>query len=845
MKRGSLRIYLGAAPGVGKTFAMLCEGRRAMDRGRDVVVGFVEVHGRAHTAEQIGDLEVIPRKAMTYRGATFEEFDVDAALARRPARALVDELAHTNVPGSRNAKRWQDIDELLDAGIDVISTLNIQHLESLNDAVESITGVKQRETVPDEVVRRADQIELVDITPEALRRRMAHGNVYAPEKVDAALTRYFRVGNLSALRELALLWLADRVDEALEKYRNAEGIAATWPARERVVVALTGGPESEALLRRAARIASRGAGGELHAVYVSRSDGLVAANPEQLARQRALTEELGGSHHTVIADDVAEAVLEFARGVNAAQIVVGVSRRRRWKAMLAVGVSERIVAGSGDIDVHLVTHEYAGRGALTPSRGPAIGERRRIAGWLLAVAGSLLLTGILDVTRDLHDLTFEAMLFLTLTVACALVGGWWPAVSAAVLDALLLNFFFIDPIHTLSIAEPVAVAALVLFLLVALAVASVVDLAERRRVQASRAQVEANTLTMLNQALLRTDHGVVALLDLLRETFGATSAALLRRVEGGGWQPVASVGENPATDPDRADAEAEVSGSTGVALRGRLLAAHEHRVLAAFATHLAVVLEREDLARQAANARQLEEGNRIRTALLAAVSHDLRTPLAGIKAAISSLRADDMDWRPEDERELLAAVEESADRLDGIVANLLDLSRLQTGAVTPTRRAVSLEDVVARCIGAVHDPMRVELDFAADLPDVEVDPGLLERVVANLVDNALQHTPPGTGVRVAGSSLGGRVQLRVVDRGLGVPDPEKELIFEPFQRLGDAPGGDGVGLGLAVAKGLTEAMGGALVAEDTPGGGLTMIVDLRAAPVESDRRRASASEVTR
>jgi two-component system, OmpR family, sensor histidine kinase KdpD len=832
MKRGHLRIYLGAAPGVGKTFAMLCEGRRAKDRGRDLVVGFVEVHGRAHTADQIGDLEVIPRKTMTYRGSTFEEFDVDAALARRPMRVLVDELAHTNVPGSRNAKRWQDIDELLDAGIDVISTLNIQHLESLNDAVESITGVKQRETVPDEVVRRADQIELVDITPEALRRRMAHGNVYPPEKVDAALTRYFRIGNLSALRELALLWLADRVDEALEKYRSAEGIAATWPARERVVVAVTGGPESEVLLRRAARIAARGAGGELLAVYVSRSDGLVAADPNQLARQRALTEELGGTHHTVIADDVAEAVLEFARGVNAAQIVVGVSRRSRWRAMLAVGVSERIIAGSGDIDVHLVTHEYARGSSLAPARGPAIGGRRRSAGWLLAVAGSVLLTGLLASTRDLHDLTFEAMLFLTLTVVCALVGGWWPAVTAAVLGALQLNFFFIDPIHTLSIADPIAVAALVLFLVVAIAVASVVDLAERRRIQANQARVEADTLTLLNHAVLRTDRGVAALLGLLRETFGATSVALLRRVDGaGGWTTVAAEGENPAADPDHADAEADVSRTTTVALRGRLLSAQEHRVLSAFATHLAIVLEHEELARQVAGARQLEEGNRIRTALLAAVSHDLRTPLAGIKAAISSLRSNDVDWTPEDERELLAAVEESADRLDTIVANLLDLSRLQTGVVTPTARDVGLDDVVARCIGTVSDPARVTLDFPADLPDVQADPGLLDRVVANLVDNALHHTPPGTGVRVAGSSLGGRVQLRVVDRGPGVPDADKDRIFEPFQRLGDTPAGDGVGLGLAVAKGLTEAMGGTLTAEDTPGGGLTMVVDLQAAPV--------------
>jgi two-component system, OmpR family, sensor histidine kinase KdpD len=831
MKRSQLRIYLGAAPGVGKTFAMLCEARRAEERGRDVVIGFVEVHSRPHTADQIGDLEILPRKQVTYRGTVFEEFDVDAALARRPARVLVDELAHTNVPGSRNPKRWQDIEELLDAGIDVISTLNIQHLESLNDAVESITGVKQRETVPDEVVRRADQIELVDLTPEALRRRMAHGNIYAPEKVDAALSRYFRVGNLSALRELALLWLADRVDEALERYRDKEGIEASWPARERVVVALTGGPESEVLLRRAARIASRGAGGELHAVYVVRSDGLVAGNPNRLARQRALTEELGGAHHTVVADDVAEAVLEFARGVNAAQIVVGVSRRRRWKAMFAVGVSERIVAGSGDIDVHLVSHAYARRGPLLPSRGPVLGHRRLVAGWQLALGGSALMTTVLAATRDLHELSFEAMLFLALTVICALVGGWWPAVTAAVLDALFLNFFFIEPLFTLSIADPVAVLALVLFLVVAIAVASVVEVAERRRLQANRAQVEADTLTLLNHALLRTERGVVAVLELLCETFGATSAALLRNERAGRWATIAAVGENPPIDPDQADTETEVSDEIVLVLNGRLLSAPEHRVLSAFATHLAVVLEREELARKAASVQQLEEGNRIRTALLAAVSHDLRTPLAGIKAAISSLRSEDMDWTPEDEAELLAAVEESADRLDSIVANLLDLSRLQTGVVAPTTRDVGLDDVVARCVQTVSEPSRVELSFAPELPDVRVDPGLLDRVVANLVDNALHHAPPGTPVLVNASSLGDRVQLRIVDRGPGVPDADKERIFEPFQRLGDAPAGDGVGLGLAVAKGLTEAMGGTLTAEDTPGGGLTMIVELKAAPI--------------
>src|SRR6476620_3205286 len=337
---------------------MLDEGWRRKERGTDVVIGYVETHRRANTAAQIRDLEAVPRRTVTYRDATFEELDVDALLARRPAVALVDELAHTNVPGSRNLKRWEDVEELLAAGIDVITTVNIQHLESLNDVVERITGITQRETLPDDFVRSADQVELVDMSPEALRRRMAHGNIYAAQKVDAALGNYFRVGNLTALRELALLWLADRVDEALERYRHDQGISETWPARERVVVAVTGGPESDALLRRGARIASRGAGGELAAVYVARSDGLVGASLDALAEHRHLTSELGGTFHTVTGDDVAEAVLDFARGVNASQIVIGASRRSRWQSLVSRGVGEAVVAGSGEIDVHIVSHDY-------------------------------------------------------------------------------------------------------------------------------------------------------------------------------------------------------------------------------------------------------------------------------------------------------------------------------------------------------------------------------------------------------------------------------------------------------------------------------------------------------
>src|SRR5262247_1378113 len=398
---GKLRIYLGNAAGVGKTYAMLCEGHRRAERGTDVVVGFVETHGRQHTAELIEGLEVVPRARLPYRGTTFEEMDLDAVLARKPQIALVDELAHTNVPGSRNEKRWQDVEELLDAGIDVISAVNIQHLESLNDVVEQITGVPQRETIPDAVVRAADQVELVDMTPEALRRRMAHGNIYPPEKIDAALTNYFRSGSLAALRELALLRLADKVDEGLQRYRAEHHITGTWEARERVVVALTGGPEGETLIRRAARIAARSSGGDLLAVHVTRADGLTGADPAALAAQRRMAESLGGSYHQVVGDNIPEALLTFARAENATHLVLGASRRSWLSAMLTgPGFGSRTIRGSGDIDVHIVTHSHMGRGRGLPRAGGGLTLRRQLAGYVLAAVLAPLLTIVLASDRS-------------------------------------------------------------------------------------------------------------------------------------------------------------------------------------------------------------------------------------------------------------------------------------------------------------------------------------------------------------------------------------------------------------------------------------------------------------
>ncbi|HEY6278491.1 MAG TPA: DUF4118 domain-containing protein [Streptosporangiaceae bacterium] len=839
--RGQLRIYLGNAAGVGKTFAMLGEGHRRAERGTDVVVGFVETHGRKHTADLLAGLEVIPRARIPYRGTVFEEMDVDAVLARRPEVALIDELAHTNVPGSRNTKRWQDVQELLDAGIDVISTVNIQHLESLNDVVEKITGVPQRETLPDAVVRAADQVELVDMTPEALRRRMAHGNIYPPEKIDAALTNYFRTGNLIALRELALLWLADKVDEGLQRYREAHHIRDTWEARERVVVALTGGPEGETLIRRAARIAARSSGGELLAVHVTRSDGLTGADPAALATQRRLAERLGGTYHQVVGDNIAEALLTFARAENATQLVLGASRRSWLSATLTgPGIGSRTIRGSGDIDVHIVTHSHMGRGRGLPRSRGGLPLRRQLLGYLLAALLLPLLTLALTALRGPVNLTSDVLMFLVAVILVALVGGFLPALLAAVAGSTLLNYYFVPPIHKLTIADANNVLALGVFVVVALLVSSVVDRAARRTRQAARASAESELLATTAGSVLRGERAVTAVLDRVREAFGMDSVTLLecRPAPGGRpssgpvteWAVAAHSGEPPITSPDAADVDVAVTDTMKLALRGPALPATDRRVLGTFAVYAAVALEQQRLAAEAEAARPIAAADRMRTALLAAVSHDLRTPLASAKAAVTSLRSPDIQWADEDRDELLATADESLDRLARLVNNLLDMSRLQAGALSVFPRPAGLEEIVARALDDLGPAGRdVVVDIPDSLPEVQVDPAILERVVVNLTSNAIRYSPAGQPPLVTASALGGRVELRIADRGPGIPEPERESMFVPFQRLGDTDNTTGVGLGLALSRGLTEAMGGTLEPEETPGGGLTMAVSLPAA----------------
>jgi len=834
-KRGELRIYLGAAPGVGKTYAMLGEAHRRLERGTDVVAAVVETHGRAKTAELLDGIEVIPPRHIDYRGTRFAELDVDAVLKRHPQVVLVDELAHTNTPGSKNPKRWQDVDEILDAGITVISTVNVQHLESLNDVVTQITGIEQQEKVPDEVVRAADQIELVDITPEALRRRLSHGNVYASARIDAALSNYFRQGNLTALRELALLWLADQVDAALVKYRSDKHITDTWEARERVVVAVTGGQESETLVRRAFRIASKSSA-ELMVVHVVRGDGLSGVSAPQMGKVRELAASLGATVHTVVGDDVPAALLDFAREMNATQLVVGTSRRSRWARVLDEGIGAAVVQQSAKIDVHMVTHGEVKRGRSWSSLTP---RHRHTVSWLAAlVVPSVICALIVWLLDPYLGVGGESALFFIGVLVVALLGGVAPAALSALLSGLLLNYFLVEPRHTFTIAEPDSAVTVVVLLLVAVAVAALVDGTAKRAREATQASREAELLALFAGSVLR-GADLSTLLERVRETYAQRAVAILR-VTDDVESVVACVGNDPCVSPASADTAIEVGDDEfWMLMSGRQLAARDRRVLTAVAKQAAGLVKQRELSEEAGRAEAIAQADELRRSLLSAVSHDLRTPLAAAKAAVSSLRSDDVDFSAEDTSELLATIEESIDQLTALVGNLLDSSRLAAGVVAPNLQSVYLEETVQRALVGISkhstgfrsvalDRVKVEVDDAVAMADA----GLLERVLANVIDNALRYAPDSP-VRVTASTVGGRVLIAVIDDGPGIPRGTAEQLFAPFQRLGDQDNTTGIGLGLSVAKGFVDAMGGTIQATDTPGGGLTVLIELDAPPRDS------------
>ncbi len=865
--RGRLRVLLGAAPGVGKTYEMLGEGRRLDELGRDVVIGVVETHGRAATLAQTQGIEQVPRRIVSHRGVQLDELDLDAVLARRPELALIDEMAHTNAPGSRNAKRWQDVQELLDAGIDVITTVNVQHIESLNAVVEKITGVVQQETVPDEVIRDADEVEVVDLAPQTLRDRLSAGQVYPAERIDAALSNYFRLGNLTALRELALLWLADEVDSALRSYRSQHGIDSAWQTRERVVVALTGGPEGETLLRRGARIAARSAGGELLAVHVTTQDGLRGDRPGALTEQRGLVESLGGSYHQLVGDDVAGTLVEFAQSVDASQLVIGVSRRSRLSAALTgPGIGAEIIRRSGDIDVHIVTHSAAGRrGPLPTIRGGALGWRRQLIGFAVALIGGPLLSWLLFSLKAPGSITSDVLSYQLLVVVVALIGGLRPALFAAVLSGFTLDFLFVEPLFTVTIADPLHALALVLYVVIAVLVSIVVDQAARRARAAQRASGEAELLAAVAGNVLRGDSAPTALVARAREAFGLSGIRLLSpdgdvlAVDG---EPLG--GNVPGGDPDHAAHDAHgpeartttaTAGASATAdgaqpprpprvetvpvgtaadgrpraileLHGGDLDAAGRRLLDAIVAQLAAAIEHTDLRETAKEAAVLAETDQVRSALLSALSHDLRRPLAAAVAAVGGLRGAHR-LSAEDRAELVETADESLATLSRLVTDLLDVSRVQAGVLAVSLGRVDAGGGVVSALDELSlGPDEVELALDPALPPLRADPVLLQRVLVNLLTNAVRHSPAGDRVIVSTSRLGERAEIRVADRGEGIPEDQRESAFLPFQRHGDTDNTTGLGLGLALSRGFAEGMGGTLTAEDTPGGGLTMVVSL-------------------
>jgi two-component system sensor histidine kinase KdpD len=835
--RGALRVYLGAAPGVGTTYAMLEEGRRRAARGTDVVVGVVDTHGRRPVAALLDDMRMVAPRSALLDGVAVPEMDLAAVLATTPDVVLVDDMAH-HISGAAAERRWHEISTLLDAGIDVVTTVRVDNLESMNDVIATITGSIPTETIPDSFVRAADQIELVDMSPEALRRRLAHGNLYPPERIDAVMANFYRPGTLGALRQLALLWVADRVDERLQDYVAIHGIAETWEIRERVVIALAGFGGGH-VVRRAARIAGR-VRGELVGVHVVTER---AGPGPDLELQRRLVTELGGVYREVVGDDVAKALADFARIEQATQLVLGANRPDqtggRARRRRAPSIATTLVSELGNIDVHVIGTEttsvrqpfaFANLRRTAPVRHPL-----RWPAWALCLIGLPLLTLVLTLVREHVSLGSALLLDLGVVLGVAALGGLGPGLVASVLAFGLTNWFLTPPLHTMTVSQAQNVVALAVFVAVTIVVGILVDRAAGRSREAQLARAEAGALARSAATLVGAHDPLPELLEQLRTTFGLESASILERHEsvptvGASWWPTATVGSPELLDPtDGTALDLAGDGSICLVVSREALGPAQLAVLRAFADQLSIALQGRKLRADAANAEVLSEANALRTALLQAVSHDLRTPLASIKASASGLMQDDVTFSDEDRYALLANIDSAADRLDRMVRDLLDMSRLQAGVVGPSTGKVALEEVVASALHSVPAGAdRVSVSVSESLPLVQADGGLLARAVANLISNAVAWSPADLPVRVDAGLVGDAVDLRIIDQGPGVPTADRDRMFVPFQRLGDRSNEAGVGLGLAIARGFIDAIGATLEAEDTPGGGLTMTIRLRA-----------------
>lgn len=860
--RTTLKIFFGFAAGVGKTFAMLESARRLREEGVDVVVGYIETHGRKETAALLEGLEVLPRRAVPYRGATLEDFDLDLALSRRPAVILVDELAHTNAPGLRHAKRWQDVLDLLDAGVEVHTTLNVQHLESLNDVVEQITAVRVRETVPDALLERADEIELIDLPPEDLLERLREGKVYVPEQATRSMEHFFRRGNLLALRELALRRTAERVDADMRAYREEHDIRRVWPTSERILVCVGPAPASARLVRAGARMAA-GLRAEWVAAYVELTAAapLAPADRERLDEHLHLAESLGGEVVRLSGVRVSEALLEYARAHHVTRIILGKPTHPRIRDLVRGSLLDEVVRGSGDIDVHVISGDAREAGPSAPRPQPDV--ERDPAGYFWASALVIGTTAVSFAGRELLDLPDLVTLYLLTIMLVAARFGRGPSLLAAALSVAAYDFFFVPPRftfavsdarHTLTFAMMFGVGALI----------SGLTLRIRRQEQSARAR-EARTASLyaLSRELGGAQSEAQAAAVLARHAAealdGAAAVVLAPHESGAGRMELsARVGEIPfgaaeegvarwvvehgrpaglGTDtlPGARIACIPIAAGPRVAGALALRPGGAHRLdreardlLDAYVRQAALAMERARLAEDAKAAALRARAEELRSSLLSAVSHDLRTPLATITGSATALRDDSAAIAPEQRAELLDAICEEAVRLSRLVGNLLDMTRIDSGGLHVKREWVPLVELVGSALNRldaalVGRPIRV--DLPADLPLLPVDPVLFEQVLVNLLENASRYTPAGSPIDISAAARDDAVVLEVADRGPGVPRGEEERVFEKFHR-GRGVAGGGVGLGLAIVRGIVEAHGGTARLEHREGGGALFRVEI-------------------
>lgn len=871
--RGHLKLFLGAAPGVGKTYEMLLSAAARKRDDIDVVIGIVETHGREETQALVEGLEIIPRKRIDYKGRQLDEMDLDAILARAPQLVLVDELAHTNATGSRHPKRYMDVEDLLAAGIDVYSTVNVQHLESLNDVVAQITGIHVRETVPDAFIDRADEIEVIDITSGDLIQRLKEGKVYVPTTARRALKHYFSPGNLTALRELALRRTAQRVDQQLLTHMQANAISGPWAAGDRILVVVNEHPKAPALLRYARRIAER-LRAPWVALYVETPHALrlTEAERDRVADAMRLVERLGGQAVTIPGGELAKDIIRYAEANNFSHLIIGRTKRSRLHELLFGSVTSEIVRSAGNIAVHVITgdeHEaLASKAVATRTAAEGVDVKPFLASGgvvATAIAFGELLSRVLAVQN-------VALVFLTAVLVSAVAYGLWPALFASALSVLAVNFFFLPPLYTFTISDPENIVALFFFLVVAFIASNLTANVRSQAMVARRRAKTTEDLYLFSRKLA----GIASLDDLLWVT--ASQVASMLKVSVVLFLPEnGSIALRAAWPPEDVAEEADLAAAkwswesnrpagrgadtlpgarrlflpmrTGrgpVAVIGinsdktdPILDSDQRRLLDALTDQAALAIERVNLAEDVDRARRAVEKDQLRSALLTSISHDLRTPLASILGAATSLRTlSGLDASAREE--LLSTVQEEAERLNRFIANLLDMTRLESGAVEPNMSPIDIAEVVGSTLRRAEKILadhHVETDLAADLPMISLDEVLFEQVLFNLLDNAAKYAPLGSTICIRSWLHGDAVHVQILDEGQGFPSGDVDRVFEKFYRVRQADSQRaGTGLGLAICRGFVEAMGGSIDAgnrRDRSGAVFTITLPLLSAEKDS------------